>query len=82
MKATTTKKASSAPTSTPAAKPETLKYRIEFPDGTVTEGETMIRPFQANIAKNFQNTGFQTKIVSGLYSGSLMIIDGAKRKQL
>ena len=59
-----------------------LKYTIEFPDGTIVNGELLARPFQPNKEKRFQNTGYQTRIVSGLFSGSLMIIDAAKQKAI
>ena len=70
-KATTTKKVE-----------EKMSYRLTFPDGTVSEGELLIREFKANTEKGFQNSGFQTKIASGNYSGSLMIIDYTKQKPL
>ena len=61
---------------------ETIKYRVEFPDGTVSEGTTSIREFAPNMGKGFQNSGFQCKIASGNYSGSLMIIDYLKQKRV
>ena len=76
-KPTTTKKAE-----TVKAEPETLKYKIEFPDGTISEGTVSLREFSPNMAKGFKNSGFQTKISSGNYSGSLMIIDYLKQVKL
>ena len=61
---------------------ETIKYRIEFPDGTVSEGTTSLREFAPNMAKGFKNSGFQCKIASGNYSGSLMIIDYLKQVRM
>ena len=61
---------------------ETLKYKIEFPDGTIAEGTTSIREFAPNIGKGFKNSGFQCKVASGNYSGSLMIIDYLKQVRL
>ena len=61
---------------------ESIKYRVEFPDGTVTEGTTSIREFAPNMAKGFKNSGFQCKIASGNYSGSLMIVDYLKQVRL
>lgn len=74
---TTTKKAE-----TVKAEPETLKFKIEFPDGTVSEGTVTMREFAPNVAKGFRNSGFQTKISSGNYSGSLMVIDYLKQVKL
>jgi hypothetical protein len=76
-KTTTTKKAE-----TVKAEPETLKFKIEFPDGTVSEGTVTMREFAPNVAKGFRNSGFQTKISSGNYSGSLMVIDYLKKVKL
>ena len=61
---------------------ETIKYRVEFPDGTVSEGTTSIREFAPNMSKGFKNSGFQCKIASGNYSGSLMIVDYLKQVRL
>jgi hypothetical protein len=61
-------------------KEEVLTYKITFPDGTVSEGTTSLRPFNPNTGKGFQNSGFQAKISSGNFSGSLMIIDYSKQK--
>ena len=74
---TTTKKAAAT-----TKEPETLKYKIEFPDGSISEGTVSMREFQANVQKGFKNSGFQTKISSGNYSGSLMIIDYLKQVKL
>ena len=59
-----------------------LKYTVEFPDGTIASGEVQSRQFAPNMAKHFQNTGYQCKISSGNFSGSLMIIDYLKQKPL
>lgn len=59
-----------------------IKYKIEFPDGTISEGSATIREFAPNTAKGFKNSGFQCKIASGNYSGSLMIIDYLKQVKL
>ena len=59
-----------------------LKYSITFPDGTVVTGEIQSRAFSPNVQKGFQNTGYQCKISSGNYSGSLMIIDYLKQKAI
>lgn len=61
---------------------ETIKYSITFPDGTTAEGTTTLREFAPNVQKGFKNSGFQTKISSGNYSGSLMIIDYLKQVRL
>ena len=61
---------------------ETLKFTITFPDGTVSEGTTTLREFTPNTQKGFKNSGFQVKIASGNYSGSLMIIDYLKQVRL
>lgn len=61
---------------------ETLKYRVEFPDGSIAEGTTTIREFAPNMGKGFKNSGFQCKIASGNYSGSIMIIDYLKQVRL
>ena len=74
---TTTKKAENVKTDS-----EVLKFRIEFPDGTISEGTVTMREFAPNIAKGFKNSGFQTKISSGNYSGSLMVIDYLKQVKL
>jgi len=60
--------------------PEVLKFVVTFPDGSISEGTTTIRKFAPNTGKGFQNSGFQVKIASGNYSGSLMIIDYAKQE--
>jgi len=72
--------ATTAPTA-PTAPVETLKFVVTFPDGTVSEGTTTLRKFSPN-AKGFQNSGFQVKIASGNYSGSLMIIDYLKQDKI
>ena len=59
-----------------------LKVTIEFPDGTTTIQELTLRQFQPNVAKGFHNSGYQAKIGSGLYSGSIMIIDHARQIKL
>lgn len=74
---TTTKKAENV-----KVEQETLKFKIEFPDGTISEGTVSMREFAPNMAKGFRNSGFQTKISSGQYSGSLMIIDYLKQVKL
>ena len=61
---------------------ELLSYVITFPDGTQCTGSTPIREFQENKAKGFKNSGFQAKISSGSYSGSLMIIDYVKQVRI
>lgn len=61
---------------------EVLKFKIEFPDGTISEGTVSMREFAPNMAKGFKNSGFQTKISSGNYSGSLMVIDYLKQVKL
>ena len=61
---------------------ETLKFVVTFPDGTISEGTTTLREFAPNMSKGFQNSGFQVKIASGNYSGSLMIIDYLKQKKI
>jgi hypothetical protein len=61
---------------------EIMKYRLEMPDGSVIEGTTSIREFQVNVAKGFQNTGFQVKVSDGNYSGNIMIIDYTKQKRI
>ena len=63
-------------------KVEMIKYEITFPDGTKATGETALRQFAPNMAKGFTNSGFQTKISSGNYSGSIMIIDYLKQVKL
>lgn len=77
MTKTTTKKAEIV-----TVEPEVLKFKIEFPDGTISEGTVSIREFAPNMAKGFKNSGFQTKISSGNYSGSLMVIDYLKQVKL
>ena len=59
-----------------------LKVTIEFPDGSTTIQELTLRQFQPNVAKGFQNSGYQSKIGSGYYSGSIMIIDTLKQVKL
>ncbi len=54
---------------------QVLKFVVTFPDGTVSEGTTTLRKFNPNTKNGVQNSGFQVKIASGNYSGSLMIID-------
>lgn len=56
-----------------------LKYRIELPDGQIIEGTERIRQFAPNIAKGFQNSGYQCKLSAGNFNGSLMIIDRTKQ---
>ena len=63
-------------------KVETMSYVLTMPDGTIIEGSTSLRQFQANIQKGFQNSGFQTKVSSGQYSGNIMIIDQLKQIRL
>lgn len=58
---------------------EKMSYRLTFPDGTVSEGDLLLRPFKKNEKNNCINSGFQTKISSGNYSGSIMIIDYLKQ---
>ena len=62
--------------------PETLKFIVTFPDGTVSEGTTTIRKFNPNTKNGVVNSGFQVKIASGNYSGSLMIIDYLKQEKI
>lgn len=59
-----------------------LKVTIEFPDGSTTVQELTLRQFQPNIDKGFQNSGYQAKIGSGYYSGSIMVIDNLKQVKL
>lgn len=61
---------------------ESMKYRLEFADGTVIEGNTSLREFQPNTAKGFHNSGFQVKVADGNYSGNIMIIDYTRQKAL
>ena len=63
-------------------KDETLKFVITFPDGTLSEGTTTLRQFAPNVQKGFQNSGFQVKVASGNYSGSIMIIDYLKQVRI
>ena len=63
-------------------KVETMSYVLTMPDGTVIEGSTSIRQFQANIEKKFQNSGFQVKVSNGNYNGNIMIIDQLKQVRL
>lgn len=59
-----------------------LKVSVTFPDGTIVNQELLIRQFQPNVAKGFQNSGYQAKLESGLYSGSILIIDHARQIKL
>ena len=59
-----------------------LKVTVEFPDGSVATQELTLRQFQPNIQKGFQNSGYQCKIASGYYTGSIMIIDTLKQVKL
>ena len=59
-----------------------LHYEIIFPDGTKASGSTSLREFAPNVAKGFKNSGFQCKIASGQFSGSLMIIDYARQERI
>ena len=62
-----------------------MEYVLTIKDGeqtTIIEGSTSLRQYQANIAKGFQNSGFQVKVSNGNYSGNLMIIDGARQIRL
>ena len=63
-------------------KEEILKYKIEFPDGTVSEGTTSLRKFNPNTKNQVINSGFQCKIASGNYSGSLMVIDYTRQERM
>ena len=63
-------------------KEKPLKVTVEFPDGTITIQELTLREFQPNIAKGFKNSGYQCKIASGYYTGSIMIIDLLKQVKL
>jgi len=71
MKKETTKKAD--------VQPEKMSYRLTFPDGTISEGDLLLRPFKPNEKNKCINSGFQAKISSGSYSGSIMIIDYLKQ---
>ena len=62
-------------------KKEELFFEITFPDGTKTSGSTTLREFKPR-ADGKQNEGFQVKIASGQYSGSLMIVDYLKQKRI
>ena len=62
--------------------PEALKFVVTFPDGTVSEGTTTIRKFKPNTKNGVVNSGFQVKIASGNYSGSLMLIDYLKQEKI
>ena len=59
-----------------------LKVSVTFPDGTTVNQELYLREFQPNIQKGFKNSGYQSKIGAGLYSGSIMIIDHARQVKL
>lgn len=59
--------------------PEKMSYKLTFPDGTTAEGELLLRPFKKNEKNNCINSGYQTKISNGNYSGSIMIIDYLKQ---
>ena len=59
-----------------------LKVTIEFPDGSTTIQELTLRQFQPNVAKGFQHSGYQSKVGSGYYSGSIMSIDNLKQVKL
>ena len=61
---------------------ETMKYKLELPNGEIIEGTTSLRPFQPNQKNGVQNSGFQTKVSSGQYSGSIMMIDYTKQKPI
>ena len=63
-------------------KEEILKFVVTFPDGTVSEGTTAFRKFSPNVKNGVINSGFQVKIASGIYSGSLMIIDYLKQEKI
>ena len=63
-------------------KEEILKYKIEFPDGTISEGTTGLRKFNPNTKNQVINSGFQCKIASGSYSGSIMVIDYLKQERI
>jgi hypothetical protein len=63
-------------------KEDELKFTLIFPDGTISEGSTTLREFTPNIGKGFKNSGFQTKISNGHYSGSLMVIDYLKQVKI
>ena len=60
---------------------ETIKYRIEFPDGSVSEGTTSLREFKPR-ADGKKNSGYQCKIASGVFSGSIMIVDYSKQARV
>jgi len=62
--------------------PEVLKFVVTFPDGSISEGTTTLRKFAPNVGKGFCNSGYQVKIASGNYSGSLMIIDYLKQEKI
>ena len=61
---------------------ESMKYKLEFADGTVIEGNTSLREFKPNSEKGFHNSGFQAKVSDGNYSGSIMIIDYTRQKTI
>ena len=60
---------------------ESIKYRIEFPDGSICEGTTSIREFKPR-ADGKQNSGYQCKVASGDFSGSIMIVDYSKQARV
>ena len=59
-----------------------LKYSVTFPDGVTVNGEIALREFAPNMKNKVKNSGYQQKISSGSYSGSIMIIDYLKQKPL
>ena len=61
---------------------EEISFTINFPDGTTLNGSTSLREFQPNVKNGVRNSGFQCKIASGNYSGSLMIIDYLRQKRI
>ena len=63
-------------------KVETMSFVLTMPDGTIIEGSTALRPFQPNLTKKFQNTGFQVGITNGKYKGNLMLIDLDKQVRI
>lgn len=61
---------------------ETMKYKLEMPDGTIIEGSTTSRKFQPNLKNQVVNTGFQVKVNDGNYGGNIMIIDYLKQERI